>query len=365
MALSEILLAQKVKIALAGLLVLTGAGAGAVYTGTVDVDGVLGDDADLVDNVPENATMVMRFDSAVVDDDSTKQLANAALETQANASERYDGPESYEEAMEAVENDSASGDLSADGFHEAVVFGNTNSTGVASTGDQYNGVIVSSDWSTDEFVNATESEYRPYEETTVNGYTVYKPNESAAFGTDQHIGVIDDGVYVVGSPGAVNDTLAVAAGDGSSFGGELREQYDATHDGFLQFAMEIPQQQIPDAAYENTGSGLEMNVFSDVRYVSGSYYSEGDSVGLTVGMNAGGSENAKDVQDVTEGGVAVLRGGIENETAKEALRDVTVERDGSRVSLTFEQPVDEVADLVRLYYRMLAMPMTGTAGSTY
>ncbi|MFD1512340.1 hypothetical protein [Halomarina rubra] len=362
MALAETLLASKVKLALVGLLVVTGVGAGAVATGAVDVDGVLGQETDLADTVPDDATMVMRFDSGVVEDDTTKQMVNAALETQAESSPNYDGPESYTELIEDAEEESADSDLSLDGFHEAVVFGDTASTGFG--GEQYVGVLVRADWTPEEVVNASESEFTTYEETTVKGYTVYEPNETSQFGSSEQIGVVEDGVYVIGTPDVVRDTLAVAAGDESSFDGELREQYDSTQDGYFQFAMEVPQQQIPDSAYENSGAPINTNVFADVRYVSGAYYTDGDTVGMAVGMATDAESDAEDIQEVTDGGISLLKGTVENETAKETLDDVTIERDGTRVTLTFEQTADEMSELVRLYYRMMAMPL-GATGPTY
>jgi hypothetical protein len=371
MALSETILASKVKLLVAGLLVVSGVGVGAVYTGAVDVDGVLGgDDVDLVDNVPEDVDVVMRLDAAVLDDDTTREMTNAALEAQQEAAPNYAGPEDYEAVMDDLEENTANGSLDADGFEEAVVFGKTPaaSAGVVATDgtEQYTGVLVASSWDTEAFVNESEAGGQDYEETTVEGETVYVPEEAPEYGTATHIGVVGDGTFVVGTPEVVEDTMAVVAGEADAFGGDLREQFDATEDGYLQFAMAVPQDDIPEGAYENTGAGLNTNVFAEVGYVTGAYYADGDTVGMAVGMATGDAEDAKTLQDVTDGGISLLSGMTTNETASDTLDDVSVDREGSRVTLTYEAPVDDVSELLAMYYRAMSAPMgTPPTGTTY
>jgi len=90
-------------VALAAMLVTAGC------TGILGSGGESGGSGAQLDSVPANAEFVGYVDaSGMVGDDSLRTLANTALETQAQTSQYYEGPESVSEMLDTLEEESDS-----------------------------------------------------------------------------------------------------------------------------------------------------------------------------------------------------------------------------------------------------------------
>ncbi|MFB6082663.1 MAG: hypothetical protein ABEJ94_00270 [Halorientalis sp.] len=374
MALSEVLAANKLQVALASVVVV-GAGGAATYVALTG--GLLAGD-DMLGAVPATADTVMHVDGDITDDETTRALVNEVIDaTAANGS--YDGPENFAAVLDRMANDSG---LSPEGFHGMTAF--------AAYGDDapsnYSGTIVASDWSTDAFVAATANG-SDYERRTYQGYTVYvvEGDESTAEGraTDRTtadgefgagtgaggidaepvdsgptwIAVLGDGRFVTGTEAAVKDAVDVDRGAAAAIGADLRRAYESSPDGYVRFAGTVPE----DADEANLSAanrtaamvgipGLDnlqrLRTLLDVESYAGAYYTDASdaTVGFEFRLTARNPDTAGDLQALLSGTLTAMEYTVPpNETAA-LFDDTTITRDGSDVVVTFESTPANVAD---------------------
>lgn len=301
--------------------------------------GFLGADTKAVDQVPSGVDTVVHVDMAIVTDEKTRKLANAAAESAPTP-----GAASNVSASESMfENETGLDPRAAD---EVVVFGKRSPSGqLGST--EYVGVIVHADWNEQAVVNASTSDSTvDYTQTTYGGKTVYRPVEEPEFGTADWMAIIGDGQFVFGSEQVVKDTIDVVNGDEDSFDGQLRTAYDETRDGLVTFATTVPSEQIPDSS----AAQVDVSQYRAVQTVTGVYYTSSNAAGFETRMTATDTERARDVADVTDGAISIATGYTENATAKESLRSITVEREDDTVVVSYEESVDSVEELVEYLY---------------
>lgn len=334
-------LATLLAVGLAVVLVV-GAVAGAVVVLTGDKKADLGP-------VPAGVDSVSYTDvDAVRNDEAIGRVVDHLLGLAANESDAAHVPEDYDALLDRVENETG---LPMEDLHAAVGFSKqmeAEGNGVAA----YSATIIRTDWPESDFVAAYENQsFRSFEADEYAGTTVYVP-ESEPFGTPQWIAVLGDGTYVVGTEGAVKDAIDVHAGDADALDGELREVFEGTRSGYVRFASRLPVEQIPNESIDAGPSSVDPSAFRSVRYVSGSYFTDANTLGLEVRFHANDSAAAKDVQDLTDGLVSLSRGLAQDETVEETLRDVEVTRDGAVVTVTYANTVTDVnAVLDALYER--------------
>jgi len=118
-------------------------------------------------------------------------------------------------------------------------FGSPGDT-VATNAEQA-GMIVTTEFSEDEIISSmeesgTELAEESYGDTTVYTYGFENQNAVAALG---------DGTFALGDTAAVKSVVDVESGDADALSGELRSEYKDTDDGYVRFAMNVPQEQIP------------------------------------------------------------------------------------------------------------------------
>lgn len=289
------------------------------------------------DQVPENVTTVMHVDMAILDDQTTRTIAETGAEDAPAVGAGQ--PENISETQERFRNETG---LDPNAAEEIVAFGKQSQSPALQS--EYSGVIIHADWETqatvDTFRNDTDAEY---EETTYNGQTVYRPVSESDFGRNEWFGVLGDGQFVTGTEAAVKDTIDVTAGDADSFDGSLRTAYDESRDGLVTVVATVPQEGIP----ESGGAGVDTGAYRDVETISGVYYTTSSSAGVEMQMYATGEDSARDVADVTDGAVSIATGYTENETTKDTLRAIEVTRDGSTVTVSFEESVDTLQEVIR------------------
>lgn len=322
---------RRTRIAAIGLLAVLVALAGCSSLG-------LGGDAtgvDAVEQVPSGVDTVVRVDAAVMTDEATRQLADRGADDVGMAG----GPSNVSQARSEFENETGLDPAEAD---ELVAY-QKRTGGVGSA--EYLGVVVHADWDRETVVEAvTADETTEYENETYNGKTVYVSTNQYG-STDDAFAVLADGQFVFGSERAVKDAVDVETGEADAFDGSLRAAYDDTRDGLVTFATSVPAEDIPRSA----GGSVDVSQYRDVRTVTGVYYTSSNSVGVELRLVANGTEAAKDVHDVTDGGLSIATGYTENETAKETLRAVEVERDGDVVTVSYEESVDTLREILDYY----------------
>lgn len=325
-----------------------------VMLATAGCSGVLDGDGDSsggaqLDSVPSDASMVGYVDAAgMVGDDSLRELANAAFEAQDENSEFYEGPTSVEEWLDQIQNQS---DLDPTKVRDLTFFA-TEGDNVPTNAEQA-GAIVNTEFTIDELTTAmedsgTEFSVESHQDTDVYTYGFDNQNALAALG---------DGTFAIGDTDAVYGILDVDAGDESAVSGDLRTQFENTDDGYVRFAMDVPQDQVPTDQI-GQGSPVNTSAFNTVEYVSGSFTTSGDSVTTQVNLVSGSSDDADRINDVVDGALS-LYSGVGSDDIRETLESIEVEQDGATVSVSFSETVDTLTERIDALYSMNA----GASGS--
>lgn len=322
---------------LALLLVVVGVvlvvSVGAIAAGTYFLV-TSGNDVDL-DLVPEGSDTVsyVNVDQAT-SDQAIREVVDAYLELRAQ-SEFYSGPATMEQSLARFERETG---LDPDALHHATSFSKYDEATGEGAGE-YSATIVRSDWSEADVVRAVEQDSSvTLQETEYSGVTVYSP-EGAPAGSSAWLAALGDGTYVFGTEQAVRDTIAVQQGDLEAFSGDLRSAFEGTDSGYIRFAARVPQEQIPD---QTVGQSVDAGQYRAVEIVSGRYYTSGNTLGVQTTLHTASESDAMDVMDVTDGGISLLTGLAENETVQSTLRDVEVTREGTDVTVTYENSVEGI-----------------------
>jgi len=297
-------------------------------------------DVNVIEFVPNEADGVFHIDMAILEDQTTADLSNALIElNMEQQGESYEGPESYDDIWQEF-NQGSDTEFDPRSLNEAVVFGSVpEDSSPPAGGSQYAAAVLSADLTEDEMVSLVEQnatvEAGEYE--GVPFYTV----EPDMGGSNSYMAVIQEGVFSVGEEQAVRDTVDVAQGNADVLSGDLREELDRVRDGYINFAFSIPESAMPSQGGQ--GSGSQLSAFEKVTVVSGSYYTEGDTMGLSTNMRAGSEGDAQDVSEAVDGIIA-LAGMSFGEEVSGILEPVQVERDGSTVLVTYETTVDQFVE---------------------
>lgn len=361
MAISEALLANKIQVAIAGMVVL--GGAGATYVALGGELPFLGAD-DMADQVPEDVDMVMYMDPSVTEDQTTKELVNGLIDiSKEQQGEFYTGPDDYEEMMEDTESNSS---LDMDKLNSLMLYAkypeNTSST-MGLPDDSYLGFIVDSEWSEDEFMNEVENGTE-YEEDEYEGHTLYVQQNVSEDGSRGYIGVLEDGLYVLGTEDAVEDAIEVQKGSMKSFDGDLRKAYDDTRSGdntYLKFAATFPDEEKLEQAGATMSSDQQFTAFTNIDVMAGSYYTSDEEIGMQMRLETGNEDDADDLASIVDGGVTTVKQSSKSEETQALLDEVEVEQDGTVVKMTFQSSTDLIIDA----WEVAIENWGGTMGSTY
>ncbi|WP_459192524.1 hypothetical protein [Halosimplex sp. J119] len=370
--------------------------------------GAMQEDHDSLEHVPDDVDSVATLDVSVVQEDVSATLYGAAYNATVGASasddespatatpgdEEDDDSDAFEDdsmttmspaemvpanlsaALDETENQTGLDPRAAD---EVVMFNQQRNY----SQPQYSAAIVYADWAEDDVIAAvSNSSDEEYENTTVNGVTVYQPveneNESEeddiSFGPpepEEWIAVLEDGEYVFGTQHAVNDTIDVAVGDADSVDGDLASAYDDTRDdGYLRYAQRsqnVNITQINRTMGQSTGLNVTAyaQAYNDLHVTSGSYYiGEDDTLGFESRILTNSTDTAQDVQDITQGFISIQAGAIQNETLEDQLRSTNVTRDGTTVTVTRETSVDTAVTLIKWYGSILTDTGSTTGAAT-
>lgn len=334
-------------VALSALLVTAGC------SGFLDSGGDGGADGAQLDSVPNDAEFVGYVDaSGMVGDDSLRSLANTAFETRAETSPYYEGPESVSEMLETMEEESG---LSPEKFNDVTFFG-TSGDRVATNAEQA-GMIVTSEFSEDEIVSSMEEEgtdltEESYQDTTVYSYGYDNQNAVAALG---------DGNFALGDTAAVKKVLDVRADETDALAGDLRSTYENTDDGYVRFAIDVPQEEVPTEEL-GSGSPLDTSAFNTVQFISGSLSTSGDSVTANVNMVSESSDDASRTADLVDGALSIYSG-VGNEEIRSTMEKLSVSQDGDTVTISFTDSVENLEELIEAMYTMDTGSSASASGS--
>lgn len=293
-----------------------------------------------LDSVPANAEFVGYADlDGMVADDNLRTLMNTALETQSEESEYYDGPTSVEEMLDEAESESG---LSPSDFHDVTFFGSSGEN--VPTNAQQSGMIVTTDVSEDELVAAMEDEGTDVTEETYGDSTIY----TYGFDGQNAVTALGDGTFALGQTAAVKSVIDVDAGDEEALGGDLRTAYSNTDDGYVRFAMSVPQDDVPADQFDSQ-SPMNVSAFNSVEYLSGSFGTSGSDVSMDLNLVTDSSADGDRMYDLIDGALS-LYSGVGGEEVQEALDKLSVEQDGDTVTVSFTDTVDNLEEYVAELY---------------
>lgn len=339
--------------ALSAMVVLSGCIGGGGDSGDVDV----------IEFVPnENVDGVFHVDMGILEDQTTQDLVNALIEMNMEEDPNYDGPESYDEAWEEFDEESDV-DFDPRDLNEIVVFTAVpENPSMQNQNESLGAAVLSADITEDEMVSLIEQNatVEAGEYKGVPFYTVESENEFGETETN-YMAVIQEGVFSFGQEGPVQSTVDVAQGDADVLSGELREELDRVRDGYINFAVSVPDDAFDDMGGGQGGSGPDFSAFQDISVVSGSYYTEGDTMGMAANMRSGSNEDAQDISDAIDGIVA-LGGMSMGENASAFLDPIEAETDESTVVVTYETTVDELVNNLEALQNM--GPAMGSGGTS-
>ena len=319
---------RKLGIVLLAFALVAGAGcSGAVLGG--DGGGGSSDEA-LIEYVPEGQTVVMSFDMAVMEDQTTMELLASSEDDQASQ-------EDFQESMTEFEAETG---LDPSGFNSMLIYGQDTgmSTSVDSSSQEDVGIVVDTEWSTDELMSAIESNdsVSLQEQDYAESGSLYKVvDETSASEDDTYLGVHGNGVFVLGTEGPVRNSLDITYADGSALSGTLREAYDNTRDGYMSFAMTMPE----DSG--STGSGMGSQMTSDIQAMTGVYYTSGDTVGLEGRIIMSSEQSA---QRLSQGVQMLMTSYSQDPEMATVVENLDVAQDGSDVTFTYESDVQTLIE---------------------
>ncbi|AGN01435.1 hypothetical protein L593_07450 [Salinarchaeum sp. Harcht-Bsk1] len=317
---------RKLGIVLLALALVAGAGcSGAVLGG----DGGGSSDEALIEYVPQDQTIVMSFDMDVMQDQTTMELLASSENDEASQEDLQEGFSEFE---------SETG-LDPSGFNSMLIYGQDTgmSASVGDTSQEDVGILVDTDWSTEDLVSAIESndsvslQEQDYSESGV----FYKlVDETSQSDEETYVGVHGNGVYVMGTEGPVRNSLDVTYGDGEALSGTLRDAYDDTRDGYMSFAMTMPED-------TGTGGGMGSSMTQDIQAMTGVYYTSGDTVGLEGRIIMSNEQSAEQFSSTVQ---MVLTSYGQDPQMSQFVENLDVGQDGSDVTFTYESDVQTLIE---------------------
>jgi hypothetical protein len=287
-------------------------------------------------NVPNGVDFVAYYDSAVLEDPTTEEIVNANIDTLADTSPMYSGPESYDEALREFAQPPGT-NLDLRDIEEGVVFGNLRADGGRSTQERF-GAVISSDWNKRQVLDYVESE------TTVREGMYKNTTVYTAEGYEQaFLAVLGEGVYAFSdTEEMIQDIIDVEAGDAGALSGPLRNEFESVNDGYIAFAADISNLDL--------GIDQEMEFLNDINTLSGSYSTGGNEVGMTVNFRTDSAGESETVQTRMESTVSDLEREIANSPRSlpvqpnRMLDSLRIETEGEYVRASYRSTVSEAAE---------------------
>jgi len=343
-----------------GFLRLGGAVIAAGATGGLAGCGALGDgggdgggssSTEALNVVPAEVTSVTYADvGGMIESDNVTTLLNTTLDLaseQATEEGRdYEGPEDKEEFLDEMENESG---LDPREMDEAIGFGKTPEVADGEAEPvEYAATWFTAGWTEDELVDAVEDdgEGTPLGEPDSEEVPrIYPPEDDVS---QTYLGVIAEGEYVVGREDAVEDAIDVSTGDMESVSGDLPDAYGSVQSGLLKAASTVPDDSVPEEGVGGDGVELDAELLQQVDGSGFSMYESGEDVGMEASVSLASEDAATDLRDILRGAIAGIEQAVQEEDLAaevDALQN-SVERDGTTVSMSYENGTETVAELM-------------------
>ena len=314
---------------------------------------------DLSSYVPASAAAVVHADMALTESQATRDLLSA------HAGE--DG----EDLLRRVERETG---VDPENVDEALVFSEE-------PGGDRRTLVVAGDIDEAEVRSAAEERSdADYEAVDHDNGTVYSADDPEA----PSVGTVAEGQYVVGDEADVKTALDVFAGDEEGLQDPLRGAFEdvrseqgggadtdtesetgdsengtgagnETDDGetaggdrrqYVASATDQPRAYLPEDDSEQVPAGVSLELYEELETATATYAAGDGEVAIDVDLRAPDEETAASVRDFTGTILAVLRSSAEDQAVAEELARVSVERDGSVVTVDYRSDAEGAATLV-------------------
>jgi hypothetical protein len=272
----------------------------------------------------------------MLSDQNVRDVVNKFLE-EAAAEGQYEGPMTMEEVLSQAEGES---ELDPSGFHSMTMFMQVE--GQAAVED-YLGMLFETDWTAQEMIDAADGLGEDVEEGSYQGVTTYTTTD--ATGETTMAADLGGGTFALGMQSAVEDAIDVSTGNGNALSGDLSTYFDQTSGGYMRFASMIPEEQIP----EGGSGGTSIPGLQQLRYVSGSFYSESSNLGIDINMHTTDSESATDLSSNLDSILAFAAQDIQDPTAQEIVENIEFEASGQTATMSYVESVSQINTYVETY----------------
>lgn len=280
------------------------------------------DEAQPVEHVPADVDYVGYLEpEPMYDDPTVESTTRRSLRFQDNV-DFYDGP-SFPRSFAVP----PASPLDPGNVSWVVYFGRSN-------GSAYDARVVSANWTADDLVSAVEERH---------DVTLSPGEYRGRFfheGDGRAVAVLSDGTFAVGNTSAVRDAVNVTEGEAEPVDGPLREEFEATSDGYVRYAYRFRPSNVPD--YPFVGDSVR-----DIEYVGGAYYRNEGAVGVTTNLSVAEEERARNVEGILNAGITFYRIESENASLREELEKIELERDGREVRISYRSSPEGYRVLIR------------------
>lgn len=300
--------------------------------------------------IPASAQAMVQVDAqGMLNDDNIRDVVNKFLE-EAAAQGGYTGPQTMEEILSTAESES---ELDPEGFHSMTMFMKVEG---ASAAENYAAALMETEWSAQEVIDAGGGMTGDVQEGTYQGVTTYTTTD--AMGETSMAADLGDGMFAVGTENAVKDAIDVSTGNGNSLSGDLANYFDQTSGGYMRFASMIPEDQLPNP------DNMDFNLpgIQQLRYTSGSFYSQGSSLGVDMNLHFTDSQSATDMSEQVNSLLTLFAGQIDDPTAQEIVDQIEVNTDDQTMTIGYEESVSTLNGYIEQYAAVLFSAGMGGGG---
>lgn len=315
-------------VAVAGTVVLAAAGGAVYFSGREDP--AIG-----LDDVPAGVDAVAYVDAErMTDDPAIGRAVDGALRVAGGESV----PSDHEALLAAFENGTG---LDIEKLRTVLAYANYADDADDDAPD-YAGAILRSEWERTAVASALEDERNgSYEAGEYRDATVYRPADEVNRSTMPWLGVLAPGIYVVGTPAAVEDALDVAAGESDSVGGEVATAFREARGGYAKVASKVPAVDVGLDELPLVGA-VDAGPLADIETVGAAYYTDGNTLGVEATLYAADESAADSVADVIDGSLSLASLAATDESLESTIRAIEIERDGTAVTVTLENAVEDI-----------------------
>ena len=292
--------------------------------------------------VPQRANLVGSIDinELLKALDLDYEQINQLFSSQLTSSDLLGETEGLEELLDL--DSSKIGDLFVD-VRRAGIFAETDVTGNA----DYFGVTLIGDFAKSEMIAELETIAGiVLDKEAYKGSNVYSSKED---GEVFSASVLDSNTFVFGSDEAIKDVIDIWVSDADGASGSLISTFNDTKDGLFGVAAVIPDDAFDDQdlgslpGLEGLPVPLDFITALEVLGVGGNL--EGDDIEIKIALGFTSNEAAESLDELISSVLSLASVFAPDPETTNLLSGMDVDRDGSRITITFQVPKSALSDM--------------------